>query len=114
MKSQMIRVLALFAALILILISRPRYVVAQERIKSLPHPFAIPQHAPAHTSGQSQSRAAIKRASSTSNSVSPWTPLTHQSPSGPNGIQIMVPATDGSILLQAYDWQSRMKLTPDA
>jgi hypothetical protein len=46
-------------------------------------------------------------------SSSPWQPLTNQAPSGPNGIQIMMQATDGSILVQAYDGQTWMKLTPD-
>ncbi len=42
-----------------------------------------------------------------------WQALTNQAPSGPNGIQIMIQATDGSILVQAYDGQTWMKLTPD-
>jgi hypothetical protein len=114
MKSQMTRVLVSFAVLILIVISLPRFVSAQERVKPIPHPFDIPQHPPAQSATRSQSRAAVKRASSTSNAASPWTPLTNQSPSGPNGIQIMVQGTDGSILVQSYDGQSWMKLTPDA
>ena len=44
---------------------------------------------------------------------SSWQPLTNQAPSGPNGIQIMIQATDGSILVQSYDGQTWMKLTPD-
>jgi hypothetical protein len=114
MKSQMTRVLAVLGVLVLMLIARPQFVSAQDRLKPLPHPFDLPQHAPAQPSAQSQSRAAVKRASSTSNPVSPWTPLTNQSPSGPNGIQIMIQGTDGSILVQSYDGQSWMKLTPDA
>jgi Kelch motif len=114
MKSQMTRVVSSFAVLALIVIAWPRFVAAQDRIKPIPHPFDIPQHAPAQGATQSQSRAAVKRASSTGSAVSPWTPLTNQSPSGPNGIQIMIQATDGSILVQAYDGQSWMKLTPDA
>jgi hypothetical protein len=47
------------------------------------------------------------------NTTSPWQPLTNQAPSGANGIQIMIQATDGSILVQAYDGQTWMKLTPD-
>jgi hypothetical protein len=112
MKSQMTSILASFAVLILIVISWPQFVSAQDRVKPIPHPFDIPQHAQAST--RSQSRAAVKRASSTSNAASPWTPLTNQSPSGPNGIQIMIQGTDGSILVQSYDGQSWMKLTPDA
>ncbi len=42
-----------------------------------------------------------------------WQALTNQAPSGPNGIQIMIQSTDGSILVQAYDGQTWMKLTPD-
>jgi Kelch motif protein len=42
-----------------------------------------------------------------------WQPLTNQAPSGLNGVQIMIQATDGSILVQAYDGQTWMKLTPD-
>ena len=114
MNSQTTRVMALFGTLILIFISWPQFVAAQDRAKPLPHPFDIPQHAPAQAATHSQSRAAVKRASSTRNAVSPWTPLTNQSPSGPDGIQIMIQATDGSILVQAYDGQSWMKLAPDA
>jgi Kelch motif len=47
-------------------------------------------------------------------SASAWQPLTNQAPSGPNGIQIMIQSTDGSILVQSYDGQTWMKLTPDA
>jgi hypothetical protein len=114
MNSQMTRVLVSFAVLVLIVISWPQFVAAQDRVKPIPHPFDIPQHAPAQAPARSQSRAAVNRASSTSNAASPWTPLTNQSPSGPNGIQIMIQSTDGSILVQAYDGQSWMKLTPDA
>jgi hypothetical protein len=114
MKSQMKRVLASFAVLVLIMISWPQFVAAQDRIKPLPHPFDIPQHAPAPAAARSRSRGLVTHANSTSNAISPWTPLTNQSPSGPNGIQIMIQATDGSILVQAYDGQSWMKLTPDA
>jgi hypothetical protein len=114
MKSQMTRGLASFAVLVLIVISWPQFVSAQDRIKPVPHPFDIPQHAPAPASTHFQSRAAVNRASSTSNAVSPWTPLTNQSPSGNSGVQIMIQSTDGSILVQSYDGQSWMKLTPDA
>jgi hypothetical protein len=44
---------------------------------------------------------------------SQWQPLTNQATSGPNGIQLMIQSTDGSILVQAYDGQTWMKLTPD-
>ena len=114
MKSRMTRFLALFGVLTLILISWPEFVAAQDRVKPIPHPFDIPQHAPAQAQSRSQSRAAVNRASSTSKVGSPWTPLTNQSPSGPSGIQIMIQSTDGSILVQSYDGQSWMKLTPDA
>jgi hypothetical protein len=114
MKSEMSRVLAVLAVLVLILIARPQFVAAQDRVKPIPHPFDLPQHAPAQPSAQSQSRATVRRANSTSNAASPWTPLTNQSPSGPRGIQIMIQGTDGSILVQSYDGQSWMKLTPDA
>lgn len=42
-----------------------------------------------------------------------WQELTNQAPSGPNGVQIMIQSTDGSILVQSYDGQTWMKLTPD-
>jgi len=48
------------------------------------------------------------------NTSSPWRPLNRQAPSGPAGIQLMIQATDGSILVQAYDGQTWMKLTPDS
>jgi len=44
---------------------------------------------------------------------SAWQALTNQAPSGPNGVQLMIQGTDGSILVQAYDGQTWMKLTPD-
>jgi len=43
---------------------------------------------------------------------SEWQPLTNQAPSA-NGIQIMIQSTDGAILVQSYDGQTWMKLTPD-
>ncbi len=49
-----------------------------------------------------------------SDTTSQWQPLANQAPSGNAGIQLMVQSTDGSILVQAYDGQSWMKLTPDA
>jgi hypothetical protein len=48
-----------------------------------------------------------------SDAGSGWQPLTNQAPSGPNGVQLMMQGTDGSILVQAYDGQTWMKLTPD-
>ncbi len=48
-----------------------------------------------------------------SDTRSEWQPLTNQAPSGPNGVQLMIQGTDGSILVQAYDGQTWMKLTPD-
>ena len=41
-----------------------------------------------------------------------WTPLKNIFPS-PNGVQLMVQETDGTILVGAYDGQSWFKLTPD-
>src|ERR1700752_4031471 len=40
-----------------------------------------------------------------------WSKLTSPAPSS---IQLMVQMTDGTILVQSYDGQSWMKLTPDA
>lgn len=114
MKSQLTRVVAKFAVLILILISWPQFVAAQERPKPVPHPFDLPQHAPARASAHSASSATVNARNSASNSASQWTPLANQAPSGPNGVQIMIQATDGSILVQSFDGQSWMKLTPDA
>jgi Kelch motif len=48
-----------------------------------------------------------------SDAKSGWQKLTNQAPSGPNGVQIMIQSTDGSILVQSYDGQNWMKLTPD-
>jgi hypothetical protein len=42
-----------------------------------------------------------------------WQPMKNQAPSGNNGVQLMIQGTDGSILVQAYDGQTWMKLTPD-
>jgi hypothetical protein len=114
MKSQLTGVVAKFAVLILILISWPQFIAAQERPKPIPHPFDLPQRAPARASAHSASSAVVNARNSTSSAASPWTPLTNQAPSGPNGVQIMIQSTDGSILVQSYDGQSWMKLTPDA
>ncbi len=46
--------------------------------------------------------------------ASTWTPLTNLAPSLDNGVQLMVQMTDGTILVQSYDGQSWMKLTPDS
>ena len=48
-----------------------------------------------------------------SDTLSEWQSLTNQAPSGNNGVQLMIQGTDGSILVQAYDGQTWMKLTPD-
>ncbi|MFZ0584165.1 MAG: kelch repeat-containing protein [Candidatus Acidiferrales bacterium] len=114
MKSQLTKVVASFGVLILILISWPQLVSAQERPKPIPHPFDLPQHAPARASAHSAASAVVNARNATSNASSGWTPLTNQAPSGPNGVQIMIQATDGSILVQSYDGQSWMKLMPDA
>ncbi|HXP45467.1 MAG TPA: kelch repeat-containing protein [Candidatus Acidoferrales bacterium] len=70
--------------------------------QSLPHLTPIPPR-----------RDSAPAAALAPDSSSPWQPLTNQAPSGPNGIQIMIQATDGSVLVQAYDGQTWMKLTPD-
>lgn len=114
MKSQITGTFAKLAVLMFILISWPQLVSAQERPKPIPHPFDLPQHAPARAAAHSASSAVAHARNSTSGSSSQWTPLANQAPSGPNGVQIMIQATDGSILVQSYDGQSWMKLTPDA
>src|SRR5262245_2000020 len=43
--------------------------------------------------------------------ASTWTPLTHLAPSS---IQLMMQLTDGTVLVQSYNGQTWMKLTPDA
>jgi hypothetical protein len=68
--------------------------------QSLPHLTPIPPR-----------RSSAHAAALAPDSSSPWQPLTNQAPSGPNGIQIMMQATDGSIFVQAYDGQTWMKLT---
>src|SRR5579862_6557589 len=42
-----------------------------------------------------------------------WQALTNQAPTS-NGVQIMIQGTDGSILVQAFDGQTWMRLTPDS
>lgn len=87
------------AILFVLLLTWPGIASAQSRLRLKP----IPQrhgfdHAAAPASDQQWSG---------------WQPLTNQAPSGPNGVQIMIQGTDGSILVQAYDGQTWMKLTPD-
>lgn len=57
-------------------------------------------------------RAIVLAAKAAPDKQSPWQLLTNQAPSG-SGVQIMIQGTDGSILVQAYDGQTWMKLTPD-
>jgi hypothetical protein len=45
-------------------------------------------------------------------SAATWTPLANRAPST-RGVQLMVQLTDGAIMVQAYDGQTWMKLTPD-
>jgi hypothetical protein len=71
--------------------------------QSLPRLRPIPQH-----------RSHQRATAAVPDATSPWQPLATQAPSGPNGVQLMVQSTDGSILVQAYDGQTWMKLTPDA
>lgn len=70
--------------------------------QSLPHLKPIPQ----------QKRSVNQTAALAVDTKSPWQPLKNQAPTS-NGIQIMIQSTDGSILVQSYDGQSWMKLTPD-
>lgn len=58
--------------------------------------------------------ALLASVASASHAASNWTPLTKLAPSGNNGVQLMVQMTDGTILVQSYDGQSWMKLTPDS
>ncbi len=60
-----------------------------------------------------QRRSSAHAAAPAVDPSSPWQPLVNQAPSGPAGVQIMIQGTDGSILVQAYDGQTWMKLTPD-
>jgi hypothetical protein len=71
---------------------------------------SLPRLKPIPARRSTDHAAAVARNTTTSS----WQPLTNQAPSGPAGIQIMIQSTDGSILVQAYDGQSWMKLTPDA
>jgi hypothetical protein len=92
-------------ALLLITISYVWFLtsVGTSIAQSLPRLKPIPQR-----------RASSRAAALAHDNSSYWQPLINQAPSGPNGIQIMIQATDGSILVQAYDGQTWMKLTPDA
>src|SRR5215471_2564860 len=69
--------------------------------QSLPRLTPIPQR-----------RSSDFAAALTPQTSSVWQPLTNPAPTGA-GVQIMIQATDGSILVQAYDGQTWMKLTPD-
>src|SRR5215469_8494590 len=60
-----------------------------------------------------QRRGSDPAAAVAAQTPSAWQPLTNQAPSGPNGVQIMIQGTDGSILVQSFDGQTWMKLTPD-
>lgn len=58
-------------------------------------------------------RSAASAAAVAPDTQAGWQPLKSQAPSGNAGVQIMIQATDGSILVQGYDGQTWMKLTPD-
>lgn len=60
-----------------------------------------------------QRRSVASAAAFASDTQSGWQPLKNQAPSGNAGVQIMIQGTDGSILVQGYDGQTWMKLTPD-
>ena len=98
MKRRNIWAFTLLAILFVWVLPLPNFANAQ----SLPRLTPIPPR-----------RSSAPAAALAPDSSSPWQPLTNQAPSGPNGIQIMIQATDGSILVQAYDGQTWMKLTPD-
>ncbi len=100
------KILRIGAGALILIFAGTQFVLAQ-RLKPIPHPVGQPQPgvvAPVQASAGAMGSAA----------ASPWTPLVNQAPSGANGIQIMIQATDGSIWVQAFDGQTWMKLTPDA
>jgi len=100
------KILRIGAGALILIFAGTQFVLAQ-RLKPIPHPVGQPQPgvvAPVQASAGAMGSAA----------ASPWTPLANQAPSGANGIQIMIQATDGSIWVQAFDGQTWMKLTPDA
>lgn len=87
----------LLAVSFLLLLIYPGVASAQSRPRLKP----IPPH------------RSFGSAAHANNTLSAWQPLTNQAPSGPNGVQLMIQGTDGSILVQAYDGQTWMKLAPD-
>ena len=98
MKRRNIWAFTLLAVLFVCLLTWPAIVRGQ----SLPRLKPIPSR-----------RGSDPAAAVAHNKPSPWLPLKNQAPSGPDGVQIMIQSTDGSILVQAYDGQTWMKLTPD-
>ena len=100
------KILRIGAGALILIFAGAQFVLAQ-RLKPIPHPVGQPQ--PAVVAPVQASAGAMGSAA-----ASPWTPLVNQAPSGANGIQIMIQATDGSIWVQAFDGQTWMKLTPDA
>lgn len=58
-------------------------------------------------------RSSAPAAAQTPGARPEWQGLTNQAPTS-NGVQIMIQSTDGSILVQAFDGQTWMKLTPDS
>lgn len=93
------------SAFILLAISFAWLTTSSEiaKAQALPHLTPIPPR-----------RTSAPAARVASDPTSPWQPLTNQAPSGPAGVQIMIQETDGTLLVQSYDGQTWMKLTPDA
>lgn len=106
MKRRDIWTFALLSVSFFCLLAFPGIASAQSQPHPHPHLKPIPSRKGSHPS-------VAFAANKGSGSALGWQQLATQAPSGPNGIQIMIQSTDGSILVQSYDGQEWMKLTPD-
>jgi hypothetical protein len=108
-----VRLLHLLGIVPIVMLAWPQLAAAQ-RLKPIPHPIGVLQHAHAEAAAQAQPEAlAQAKTASSKISLSPWTPLTNQPSFLVDGASVPMLLTDGTVLMQDTGFPDWWKLTPD-
>ena len=109
------RLLHLLGIVPIVMLAWPQLAAAQ-RLKPIPHPIGVLQHAHAQAEAAAQAQPeALAQAKTASSKIppSPWTPLTNQPSFLVDGASVPILLTDGTVLMQDTGFPDWWKLTPD-